>query len=152
MSTNRSRHAPLAMDSETFRTIGRQLVDRIADRLAASPGGPVTRDDSPAGVRNATVLLAVALGVAPLFPRRNKLSGFIRCSTVRFSGFAAAITAAAFVPGGGGAAGPVPESCWTGCTTRCVDTCVTSTGGVADTTTEVLLFVGITTGFGEGMA
>src|SRR5215471_12758826 len=53
MSTKRARQAPLAMDSETFRTIGRQLVDRIADRLAAIPAGPVTRDDSPAGVRDA---------------------------------------------------------------------------------------------------
>ena len=63
MSTNDSRarrseaggrrDAPLAMSADAFRHAGHALVDRIADRLAAIPRRPVTRDDSPAGVRAA---------------------------------------------------------------------------------------------------
>jgi glutamate/tyrosine decarboxylase-like PLP-dependent enzyme len=41
------------MSADAFRQAGHALVDRIADRLAAIPRGPVTRDDSPAGVRGA---------------------------------------------------------------------------------------------------
>jgi glutamate/tyrosine decarboxylase-like PLP-dependent enzyme/LmbE family N-acetylglucosaminyl deacetylase len=47
------RDAPLAMSADEFRDAGHALVDRIADRLAAVPRHPVTRDDSPAGVRSA---------------------------------------------------------------------------------------------------
>ena len=47
----RRRRAPLAMTPEEFRTIGRQLVDRIADRLSAVAGGPVTHGEAPADVR-----------------------------------------------------------------------------------------------------
>ncbi|HEX4566543.1 MAG TPA: aminotransferase class V-fold PLP-dependent enzyme [Vicinamibacterales bacterium] len=52
------RSAPLAMTADAFRRAGHALVDRIADRLAAIPRHPVTRDDSPAGVR-----AALGLGV-----------------------------------------------------------------------------------------
>jgi aromatic-L-amino-acid decarboxylase len=53
MSTARSRHAPLAMDAETFRTLGHRVVDQIAERLASVPGRPVTLDATPASVREA---------------------------------------------------------------------------------------------------
>jgi aromatic-L-amino-acid decarboxylase len=45
------RRAPLAMTPAEFRDVGHQLVDLVADRLAAVPGGPLTRHESPAHVR-----------------------------------------------------------------------------------------------------
>src|SRR3954470_5819297 len=47
------RAAPLAMDAETFRTLGHRLVDQLAAALEAVPRGPVTRDESPSTVREA---------------------------------------------------------------------------------------------------
>ena len=47
------RTAPLAMSRDDFRTIGHELVDRIAEHLATLPGRPVTRDESPSEVRRA---------------------------------------------------------------------------------------------------
>ena len=47
------RQAPIAMSSETFRTLGHQLVDQLADAIASVPGRPVTPDDAPAAVRAA---------------------------------------------------------------------------------------------------
>ena len=52
------RHAPLAMDAETFRRLGHQLVDQVATRLSAIPQGPVTRVEPPSAVREALDLLA----------------------------------------------------------------------------------------------
>jgi aromatic-L-amino-acid decarboxylase len=49
----RARTAPLAMDADTFRRLGHQLVDDLAALLAAVPQGPVTRERSPASVRHA---------------------------------------------------------------------------------------------------
>lgn len=43
----RTRKAPLDMDSASFRRIGHQLVDQIAEFLEALPRGPVTPDESP---------------------------------------------------------------------------------------------------------
>ena len=53
MNSKSDRHAPLALDPETFRTLGHRLIDDIAQRLAAIPDGPVTRDESPSAVRRA---------------------------------------------------------------------------------------------------
>lgn len=53
MTDESPRHAPLAMDAETFRAIGIHLVEQIAASLAAVPRGPVTRNESPSAVRAA---------------------------------------------------------------------------------------------------
>ena len=45
------RQAPLDMPPDQFREIGHRLVDEIANRLAAVANGPVTRDESPAAIR-----------------------------------------------------------------------------------------------------
>ena len=47
------REAALRMDAETFRSLGHRLVDQIAGYLDAIPSGPVTRNESPADVREA---------------------------------------------------------------------------------------------------
>jgi len=47
------RRAPLAMDAATFRNLGHQLVDQVAEFLESLPHRPVTRDQSPSAVRNA---------------------------------------------------------------------------------------------------
>ena len=53
MPNSRSRHAPLAMDTETFKALGHQLVDQVAELLASVPGRPVTLDRSPSSIREA---------------------------------------------------------------------------------------------------
>lgn len=50
---NSGRQAPLAMDAATFRKLGHGLVDQVAGFLESLPLGPVTRDESPAMVREA---------------------------------------------------------------------------------------------------
>lgn len=45
--------APLEIDAEAFRRLGHQLVEDVADRLAAIPDGPVTPGERPATVRDA---------------------------------------------------------------------------------------------------
>jgi aromatic-L-amino-acid/L-tryptophan decarboxylase len=47
------RHAPLAMEAATFRSLGHRLVDQVAASLEALPPGSVTRDQSPSAVREA---------------------------------------------------------------------------------------------------
>jgi aromatic-L-amino-acid/L-tryptophan decarboxylase len=47
------RDAALAMDAATFRAVGHQLVDQLAELLASVPERPVTRDESPSAVRDA---------------------------------------------------------------------------------------------------
>ena len=48
-----NRVSPLAMNSEEFRKLGMELVDRIADFLESLPGRPVTPAESPAEIRRA---------------------------------------------------------------------------------------------------
>jgi aromatic-L-amino-acid/L-tryptophan decarboxylase len=47
------RVAPRAIDTETFRTLGHQLVDQLAAFLESVPQRPVTRNESPSQVREA---------------------------------------------------------------------------------------------------
>jgi len=53
MTKDTNRHAALAMDAATFRTLGHHLVDQLADCLTAVPRGPVTRGEAPSTVRAA---------------------------------------------------------------------------------------------------
>jgi aromatic-L-amino-acid/L-tryptophan decarboxylase len=53
MTKDTNRHAALAMDAATFRMLGHQLVDQLADCLTAVPRGPVTRGEAPSTVRAA---------------------------------------------------------------------------------------------------
>lgn len=48
-----NRVSPLAMNSEEFRKLGMELVDRIADFLESVPSRPVTPAESPAEIRHA---------------------------------------------------------------------------------------------------
>jgi aromatic-L-amino-acid decarboxylase len=48
-----SRNAPLAMDAETFKALGHELVDQLAALMASVPSRPVTRDQAPADIRDA---------------------------------------------------------------------------------------------------
>ena len=52
-ASNATRQAPLAIDAETFKALGHQLVDEIATLLDGIAAGPVTRERTPAGVREA---------------------------------------------------------------------------------------------------
>jgi glutamate/tyrosine decarboxylase-like PLP-dependent enzyme len=47
------RRPPVAMDAETFRTLGHTLVDQLAELLESIPQRPVTRDQSPSAIREA---------------------------------------------------------------------------------------------------
>ncbi len=48
-----TRHAALAMDAATFRSLGHRLVDQLAGFLESMPRGPVTHGESPSAVREA---------------------------------------------------------------------------------------------------
>jgi glutamate/tyrosine decarboxylase-like PLP-dependent enzyme len=63
------RHAPLAMDAETFRALGHRLVDQIATMLEGLPQRVVTPGEAPAQVR-------AALGASAL-PERGADAGAI---------------------------------------------------------------------------
>ena len=56
MTSDSTRHAPLDLDADTFRMLGHRLVDQLAERLSAIPRGPITRAESPSGVRAALAL------------------------------------------------------------------------------------------------
>jgi glutamate/tyrosine decarboxylase-like PLP-dependent enzyme len=58
------------MDAEAFRAAGHRLIDQIAERLAAIPGGPVTHDTSPSALR-------AAIGVGGPLPERGADPGAI---------------------------------------------------------------------------
>src|SRR5262245_28812460 len=47
------REAPLAMDPQTFKTLGHRLVDQLADLLASIPSRPVAPGEPPRAVRAA---------------------------------------------------------------------------------------------------
>ena len=51
--TTDARHAPLAMEAATFRAIGHQLVDQLAEALDGIPHGPITRAEAPSAIRAA---------------------------------------------------------------------------------------------------
>jgi aromatic-L-amino-acid/L-tryptophan decarboxylase len=53
MSQSAPRVAPLAMDAQTFRTLGHRLVDQLAAFLESVPHRPVTHNESPSQVRDA---------------------------------------------------------------------------------------------------
>ena len=53
MMSEPRRHAPLEMDSATFRKLGYRLVDQVAGFLESMPQGPVNHDESPSAVRAA---------------------------------------------------------------------------------------------------
>ncbi len=50
---NEQRHAPLELSPEDFRSIGHQLVERVADLFATLSERPVTPGETPAKVREA---------------------------------------------------------------------------------------------------
>jgi len=56
MDSEARRHAPLEMDSATFRKLGHLVVDRVAGLLESMPQGPVNHDESPSSVRDALKL------------------------------------------------------------------------------------------------
>ncbi len=56
LDSSSSREAVLALDGVTFRRMGHQLVDQVAQFLESLPQGPVTCDESPSAVREALEL------------------------------------------------------------------------------------------------
>jgi aromatic-L-amino-acid/L-tryptophan decarboxylase len=64
-SSDTNRHAPLAMGSGEFRTVGYKLVDRIADLLDSMATRPVNPAESPVIVRE-------ALGADRRLPQRGE--------------------------------------------------------------------------------
>lgn len=70
------RDAALAMEPERFRALGRALVDRLADELLRLPERPVTRNETPAAVRQ-------ALGAARGLPAHGEEAGRLLDDAVR---------------------------------------------------------------------
>src|SRR5258707_203136 len=65
------------MDAATFRTLGHQVIDQLADFLESLPRRPVTRDESPSSVREALDLLGplpeTGTAPGPLLERTARL-------------------------------------------------------------------------------
>src|SRR5689334_18941035 len=53
MITATVREVPLAMDAATFRSLGHQLVDQVAQLIESLPRRPVTKTESPSALREA---------------------------------------------------------------------------------------------------
>lgn len=53
MDGDSGRHAAIAIDAGTFRTLGHRLVEQLAGLLEGVPHGPVTRNQSPSAIREA---------------------------------------------------------------------------------------------------
>ena len=70
------RHAAIAMDAATFRALGHQLVDQLATLMDAVPRGPVTRERTPTGVRQ-------ALGLTGPLPEEGEAAGPLLERTAR---------------------------------------------------------------------
>jgi aromatic-L-amino-acid decarboxylase len=70
------RRAPIAMDAATFRRLGHQMVDQLAGLMDAVPQGPVTRERTPTGVRQ-------ALGLTGLLPEDGEAAGPLLERTAR---------------------------------------------------------------------
>ncbi len=70
------RQAPLEMDAARFRAIGHALVDQIAAALGAIPRGPVTKDRTPAAVRE-------ALGLNDPLPEEGTDAGTLLSATTK---------------------------------------------------------------------
>jgi aromatic-L-amino-acid decarboxylase len=76
-SQTEARVAPLAIDAETFRTLGHQLVDQLAAFLESVPHRPVTHDESPSQVRE-------ALGLTGPLPESGTDPALLLEETARF--------------------------------------------------------------------
>jgi len=70
------RHSALAMDASVFRSLGHQLVDQLASLLDGVPSGPVTRERTPTGVRQ-------ALGLTGPLPEDGEAAGPLLERTAR---------------------------------------------------------------------
>jgi aromatic-L-amino-acid/L-tryptophan decarboxylase len=64
------RQAPIEMQPEEFRRLGRRLIDQIADFLASLPHRPVTPGEEPAAVRK-------ILNAADSLPEHGADAGFL---------------------------------------------------------------------------
>ena len=77
MDNEPRRHAPLEMDSATFRKLGHRLVDQVAGFLESIPHGPVNHDESPSLVRDALDLRGplpeLGMDPAPLLEQTAEL-------------------------------------------------------------------------------
>src|SRR5262245_24195701 len=71
------RHAPIEMDSATFRKLGHRLVDQVAGFLESIPHGPVNNDESPSSIRDALDLRSplpeTGMDPAPLLEQTAEL-------------------------------------------------------------------------------
>lgn len=66
--SNAKRKSPLAISSDEFRVAGHQLINRLADFFDSLAARPVTRGESPAGIRE-------ALDAARSLPREGSAPG-----------------------------------------------------------------------------
>lgn len=70
------RDVPLAMDADTFRTLGHQLVDQLATLIESVPSRPITHDVAPSQIR-------AALGLGGRLPEQGAAPGPLLERTAR---------------------------------------------------------------------